>query len=411
MTSHAEMLASTHLHALCDVSPDRRPGSPGNEQAAGYVAAEMRSAGWTVTEPSFDVLDWTGSPGHVFVGRRQWPVTPSPYATGAEVTRRLVVARALDDLGDDLRGQVVLLMDELAAEPLTPIDYPFYDNPEHTTLIDRLIAAKPRVVLAGTGTAPQTAGALDPFPLIEDGAFPIATGNLCLHDAHELAEHAGDQVRVDLSAHRWPARAHNVIARRGPASPRLLVVAHLDSKPGTPGAVDNAAGVVVLLLLARALAGTVEEDMGVELLAVNGEDCYHPAGQLAYLREHGDHLDEVALAVNIDGAGLRAAGTAYSLYGVSEDLADAVRGALADASRIDEGPAWFQSDHMVFAQRGVPAVAFTTEKLDDLLAEVAHSPHDVPAQVDVTLLTDLSAALAGLVQAVRDHVTDPASAT
>lgn len=406
------MLASTHLHALCDVSPDRRLGGPGNEQAAGYVAAEMRSAGWTVTEPSLDVLDWTGSPGHVRVGKQQWLVTPSPYAKGAEVTRRLVVARTLDDLGADVRGQVVLLLDELAAEPLTPIGYPFYDNPEHATLIDRLIAARPRVVLAGTGTAPQTAGALDPFPLIEDGAFPISTGNLRRDDAHELAELAGDEVRVDMSAHRWPARARNVIARRGPASPRLVVVAHLDTKPGTPGAVDNAAGVVVLLLLARALGGAVDDDdMGVELLAVNGEDCYHPAGQLAYLREHGDHLDEVALVVNIDGAGYRAADTAYSLYGVSDDLADAVRAALRDAPRIDEGPAWMQSDHMVFAQRSVPAVAFTTEKIDELLAEVAHSPHDVPAQVDVTLLTDLSKALAGLVHVVRDHVADPASAT
>jgi len=394
------MLASTHLHALCDVSPDRRPGSPGNDQAAGYVATEMRAAGWSVSEPEFDVLDWTGSPGHVRVGRQQWPVVPSPYSRGAEVTRRLVVARTRSDLDADLRGQVVLLLDDLASEQLTPLGYPFHDNPDHAVMLGRLVDAKPRVVLAGTGTAPQTAGALDPFPLIEDGAFPIATGNLRVDDARSLAEHAGGEVRVDMSAHRWPSRARNVVARKGPATPRVLVLAHLDSKPGTPGAVDNAAGVVVLLLLARALSDGRPEGVGVELLAVNGEDCYHPAGELAYLREHGEHLEQITLVVNVDGAGYRSAGTAYSLYEVPDELAAVVRGCLAGADRISEGPAWFQSDHMVFAQRGVPAVAFTSDDLPTVLAEVAHSPHDVPAQVDVTLLVELSDALEGLIAAL-----------
>lgn len=400
MTSHAEMLGSTHLHALCEVSPDRRPGSPGNDAAAAIVAAELRSLGWTVTEPSFDVLDWSGSPGHVRVGRQQWQVAPSPYAKGAEVTRRLAVARTADDLDADVSGQVLLLLDELTAEPLTPIGYPFYDNPAHSALIDRLVAAKPRVVLAATGTAPEVAGAVDPFPLIEDGRFPIPTGNLRADDGRELAEHAGEQVRVDMSAHRWPSTARNVVARLGPSSPRVVVVAHLDSKPGTPGAVDNAAGVVVLLLLARLLRDSAPSSLGVELLAVNGEDCYHPAGQLAYLSEHEGHLDEITLVVNIDGVGYRAGGTAYSLYGVPDGLAAPVRAALADRARIAEGPAWMQGDHMVFAQRDVPAVAFTTDQLATVLAELAHSPHDVPAQVDVTVLTELSEAIAELVSAV-----------
>lgn len=404
------MLASTHLRALCDVSPDRRPGSPGNDAAAGIVAAELRSLGWTVSEPSFDVLDWSGSPGTVRAGRRQWQVTPSPYAKGAEVTRRLAVARTRADLDADLSGQVLLLLDDLAAEPLTPIGYPFYANPDHAALIERLVAAKPRVVLAGTGTAPEVAGALDPFPLIEDGQFPIPTGNLRADDARELASYAGEDVRVDVGAHRWPSKAHNIVARVGPPSPRVLVVAHLDSKPGTPGAVDNASGVAVLLLLARLLRDSAPPGLGVELLAVNGEDCYHPAGQIAYLREHGERLDEVALVLNVDGVGYRAGGTAYSLYGVPETLADVVHGVLAPADRIAEGPPWMQSDHMVFAQRGVPAVAFTTDQLTTVLAEVAHSPHDVPAQVDVTLLTELSEALAELVRSLGATTSPTATA-
>jgi aminopeptidase YwaD len=404
VTTPAELLATTYLHTLCEVSPDRRLGSPGNDQAAGYVAGVLREAGWQVDEQVFDVVDWSGSPGSVSVGRQVWTVVPSPYALGAEVTRRLVVARSLADLDADLTGTVVLLLDGLTVEQLTPTGYPFYSNPEHTELLDRLVRARPRVVLAGTGTAPDTAGALDPFPLIEDGAFPIPTGNLRLDDAAALAEHVGAQVRVQMSAHRWPSRARNVVARSGPVSPRLLVTAHLDSKPGTPGAVDNAAGVVVLLLLARALAGRVPDGLGVELLAVNGEDTYSAAGELAYLREQADHLDRIALVVNIDGAGYRSGDTAYSLYEMPDELADLVRASLAGAPRLAEGPPWFQSDHMVFAQRGRPAVAFTSEHLQTVLAEVAHSAHDTPAGVDVSLLTGLSEALVSLTHALGDHL-------
>lgn len=401
----ADVLASTHLHALCEVSPDRRPGSPGNEQAAGYVAQEWRHLRWDVSDQRFDVLDWSGSAGSVTLGRQRWTVHPSPYAHGAEMSRPLLVLRTRDDLdtaaaSGGLRGRAVLLMDELSREQLTPLGYPFYANPDHAAILDVLMQARPSVVLAGTGTAPQTAGAMEPFPLIEDGTFPIPTGNLGLSDAAALARHDGERVRVDMSAHRWPSTARNVIARRGPRSPRLLVTAHLDSKPGTPGAVDNASGVTVLLLLARALADQTLDAVGVELLAVNGEDCYSAAGELAYLDEYGPSLDEVHLVANVDGVGFRVGGTAYSTYELpavlEEPVRRAVTGPAAHDAHLLEGPAWLASDHAVFVARGRPAVAFTSERLDTVLTEVAHSPHDTPAQVEPTLLDGLSRVLADL---------------
>ncbi|MGB9374714.1 MAG: M28 family peptidase, partial [Jiangellales bacterium] len=204
-------------------------------------------------------------------------------------------------------------------------------------------------------------------------------------------------------AHRWPSHARNVVARLGPAQQRVLVVAHVDSKPGTPGAVDNASGVVVLLLLARLLAdrglAAAEDDagLGVELLVVNGEDCYSAAGELAYLAAHEAELEAVRLVLNVDGVGYRTGGTAFSLYGVEDDTAGVIRSSLTGRPRLGEGPSWFQSDHMVFAQRGRPAVAFTTDQLDTAMSEVIHTAHDTPAQVDVTLLVELAEALADLV--------------
>ncbi len=402
VTQPVEMLASTHLHELCAVNPDRRPGSPGNDVATGYVAATLREAGWTVGEQTFDVLDWSGTAGTVRVGREQWTAQPSPYARGAEVPGRLVVARRVADLPDDLRGRVLLLLDDLAAEQLTPLGYPFYGNDAHAALLARLMDAAPRVVLAGTGMAPETAGAVEPFPIIEEGAFPIPTANLRIRDAEALAAHAGSSVRVQVSAHRWQSHARNVIAGVGNERRRVVLTAHVDSKPGTPGALDNASGVVTLLLVAGELPSRLDADalaeVGVEIAVLNGEDCYSAPGEVAYLDAYADTLDDVVLAVNIDAAGYRVGQTAFSLYGVPADTADAVRGRLSSSPRLVEGEQWPSSDHMVFAQRGVPAIALTTDHLDVVMREVIHSAHDLPAQVDVSLLVEQARALVGLVE-------------
>ena len=69
------------------------------------------------------------------------------------------------------------------------------------------------------------------------------------------------------------------------ATQKITVFAHIDAKDGTPGALDNGAGVVVLLLLAELLQ---DYDGGVELelVALNGEDYYSAAGEMQYWNDY-----------------------------------------------------------------------------------------------------------------------------
>jgi hypothetical protein len=52
---------------------------------------------------------------------------------------------------------------------------------------------------------------------------------------------------------------------------------------------------------------------------------------------------------------------------------------------------------MVFASRGIPAVAVTSEPMDVVLEQVAHSPRDTPDKVDPRLLRDCAEVVAALV--------------
>lgn len=391
--------ARAELKTLCAFAPDRRPGSAGNREATAYAAGLLEARGWEVTTPEFDCVDWVTAGGELNVGGHTIELTPSPYGLGVTATGPLRLLRDPADLErDDLAGSIIVLDGPLAAEPLTPKAFPFYGSEEHSAIIAALEAAAPAAVVAVAGKYPALCGALDPFPVIEDGDFEVPAAGLRPIDAEPLFGLAGAEATIEIRSQRIPARACNVIARCGPQAPRVTVIAHIDSKPGTPGAVDNAAGVIVLLMLAELLSPErcAELPVGVELLLVNGEDHYAAPGEMDWLAANEGRLDDVVLAINIDGAGYRRGRTAYSTYNLDAALESHVEVSLVEWSSLVRGPEFYQSDHAIFAMQGRSALAFTTEHIDEMLETLFHASTDTPDQVDIDLLLDVANAIVKL---------------
>ncbi len=403
MTSDLNTLAESargHVAALCSVAPDRRPGSDGNQQATNYVEEILNGAGWTTTSQKFECIDWRTDGGTFEVATSSIEIDPSPYGRPVDTSGPVRIACTLDDLSNsDLSGAVLIVDGELSAEPLTPRGYPFYENQGHVEILDALESAQPAAIVALTGVYPELCGAVDPFPLIEDGRFPIPVAAIGRQDGRSILGAEGRIAHITLRSERRPARARNISGTRGPQDNRILVIAHIDSKPGTPGALDNASGVAVLLLLAELMANQpTDMPVGVELLAVNGEDNYAAPGEVAWLDEHGDGLADIPLVINIDGAGYRHGTTSFSTYNLNPE-ADAFVKAQFVRTRLQPGPVWYQSDHAIFAMRGRPALAITSEPLADIMATVFHSAADTPDQVDPDQLAHAALALAELVSA------------
>jgi len=394
------MKTRTHLDALCAFLPDRRPGGTGNHEATEYVIAALERASWDVHTHAFECLDWETSGGALTVGGSTVVLTPSPYGLGTVARGPLRVLRTVGDLVEtDLTDSIAVLAGDLAAEPLTPKAYPFYGSDEHAAIIDSLEQSRPAAVIAVTGRYPELCGALDPFPLIEDGDFMVPTANVRPADAGALLNSEGLIATVEIRSERSPSMARNVVALRGPQDRRVTIAAHIDTKPGTPGAVDNAGGVVAMLLVADLLSPDRHPDLpiGVELLVVNGEDHYAAPGEVAWLESNAGRLDAIELMANIDGAGYREGGTAFSLYNVDGHMASHVRETFAPHADIGEGPQWYQSDHAIFAMQGRAALAITTERVQEMLAVLFHSEGDTPDQVDLDRITSIAAALESLI--------------
>jgi aminopeptidase YwaD len=375
--------AARYLDALCLPYPDRHVGGPGNAEACRLFATAAASFGFDVAETSFACVVWEPGPARIEVGGRRWELKSGPYSLPADVTARLATASTVEQLeGLDAAGQVLVLHGELVREQLTPKNYPFYQWESHTRIITAIEKAAPAAIVSATGRSSELVGSLYPFPLIEDADFGIPHAFMTDVEGDELLAHAGAVATLGIDSARGDSMATQVVARKGPPERRIVVSGHIDSRRGSPGAIDNGTGVVILLLVAELLAD-LQSEVGVELVPFNGEDDYAAPGEVVYLEQNGSRLaDEVVLNINIDGVGWQGHDAEVSLYECPEDISVAARRELEGRELVIEGDAWPQSDHMIFVMRGIPAIALTTADATGLRQQIAHTEADVPAEVD-----------------------------
>jgi len=382
------------LHKLCLEIPSRRVGSAGNRAATDFFARSVASFGFQTESQRFDCIDWTSEGARLAVDGDLFRAFVGPYSLGGQVRAPLVVASTLQELeATEAEGKIILLCGDLAKEQLMPKNFPFYNPDEHKRIISLLETKQPAAIVAATTRDPGMAGALYPFPLIEDGDFDVPSVYMTDVEGSRLAQHAGEEVSLDIRAERHPSWGCNVVARKGgDRSRRLVCFAHIDAKLGTPGAIDNGTGIVLLLLLAELLVD-YGGDLGVEIVALNGEDYYSAPGEQLWVSQNAGRFGEIVLGINMDGAGYREGNTAFSLYDCPPDIDSAIREAFCARKDMVEGEAWYQSDHSLFIQNQRPALAITSDRFDALWTEIAHTAKDRPEIVDPAKLVDIALAL------------------
>ncbi|MBM4465883.1 MAG: Zn-dependent exopeptidase M28 [Chloroflexi bacterium] len=389
--------AETYLRKLCLEIPSRRVGSKGNRAATDFFAGIVASFGFEVESPEFDCMDWSQDGADLTVDGASFEAFASPYSLGCQVSAPLVVVSTVDELeAAEVFDKVILLRGDIAKEQLMPKNFPFYNPDHHQRIIQLLETKKPRAIIAATSRDLEMVGSMYPFPLFEDGDFDIPSVYMTDEEGNRLARHAGREISLDSRAKRIPAKGCNVIARKG-ANPhcRVVLFAHIDARMGSPGAGDNASGVIVLLLLAELLADYAGH-LGIEIVAMNGEDYYSNPGEQQYLAINAGKFDEIVLGINLDDVGYYKGNVAYSLYDCPSELASSIHKVFSGYKELVEGEPWYQGDHGLFLINQRPALAITSELLMELMREITHTPKDRPEIVEPTRLVHLAFALRDL---------------
>jgi aminopeptidase YwaD len=392
---------ATYLHRLCNQIPNRSVGSDGNRMATHYFENKITSLGWHTQISEFEAMDWVDGGASLTAGVESFQVFVSPYSPGCVVGAELFCVSSIAELEQaHMTGKILLLHGEIAKEQLMPKNFVFYNPEEHQRIISLLEKGAPSAIICATGRNASLAGGAYPFPLIEDGDFNIPSVYMTEEEGNKLLLSAGRKVSLSSISRRIPGKGSNVVASKGSRSGRRIVVtAHIDAKKGTPGAIDNAGGVVVLLLLAELLSN-YDGDKLIELVALNGEDYYAVPGQMLYLAQNQERFQEILLNINIDGAGFIEGDSAFSFYDLPEDIERQAKEVIDRFPGITQGPPWVQGDHSIFIQNGCPAMAVSSRWFSDHIdsQDITHTPKDNMDIVSGDKLVEISQALALLIR-------------
>lgn len=207
------------------------------------------------------------------------------------------------------------------------------------------------------------------------------------------------------------ASVQNIVARMPgrDAGPAVLLMAHYDTRPQTPGAGDDAIGVAALLETARALRARPVLGRDVIFLVTDGEES-GLLGARAFL-EHHPWRKDIGVVVNVEARGQRGPAILFEIVGNSESAL------VAAARRADLGTVASSltstvyrtlpndTDLTPFGKAGIAGVNLAI--IGGMTAY--HTPLDTVDALDRRSVQDLGAALLGMTVELGENPIDGAS--
>jgi aminopeptidase YwaD len=352
-------------------------GTDGHDRAAAWLRARMEELGLVVKRfdfildlpvlhlaaaPTFALLDAAGSPYQMLAHRRDFAEHPA----SADCPRPLMGQAHSWHARADVRGAWSILDTILPHEALQALGTQLAEQgalglllPQHPTpegyLSKRVVAASPAAL---------------PVIAVRSGLLP---------------DLVGERVQAQIPIQRVLARGRIVLGRLDGTNATLdhaplIVGAHYDGVGDDlggfriPGAADNAAGVAVVLELARIVQqSTFRPRRPIWFVAFDGEEV-QAQGSLTYAR-HLSAQGITPLVINVDGA----ARFNEAVWVEPGSGADELLAALDNAGQ------WLEirlilgtvaSDNRRYAAAGFPSVGVA------LGGGGGHTPADLPERVD-----------------------------
>jgi aminopeptidase YwaD len=392
-----------YLKTLCIDITERCVGSIGNRQATYFLEKELSLRNWETEMVEFEAIDWEENGAYLKSDDENFNVLVSPYSLGFRGEGELISASSIEELSKiNAKNKIIFLFGEIAREQLMPKNFVFYNPEEHQKIISILENSGAKAIISATGRNAALAGGVYPFPLIEDGDFNIPSIYMTEEEGSKLISKIGKVAFLESISKRIPGKGYNVIGKKGNNnSPKIVVTAHIDAKKGTPGAIDNATGVIVLLLLSDLLKDYNGNKL-IEIVAFNGEDYYAVPGQMNYISTNKNNFNNILLNINIDGAGYEEGQSAFSLFNLPDEILQPTKKVINIDSGITEGIQWPQGDHSIFLQFGVPAIAVSSKWFIDNIGDqdITHTPKDNIGIVDCNKIVEISQALNTLIRSI-----------
>lgn len=374
---------------------NRSGGSVSEKQAASLIEGRMNAYGLKeVRQETFPMQGWERGKTLLRIlspSEKELAAIALPYSPAKQVTGELI------SLGDglpedfsnaDIKGKIVIVTSE------TPSYYErWIHRGEKYSLAAAHGAAGFIFMNHYPGGLPAT-GSLRSNKIAEIPAVGISkeTGTALLRQL----EKGKVSVELDVRAKIAPATSQNVIGVLNPASiyGEILLGAHYDGHDIAQGALDNGAGITVLVELARVLAPWEQKLDRKVIFAGFGSEELGLIGSNAYANEHD--LSDLVVVANLDGPG-RARNLRFHTNGFNDlgkVIADLSKELHVPLQRLDKLS--LHSDHWPFIQQGIPG--FQVQPNTGTSGRGwGHTPADTQDKVDIRDIKGNAAVLSRLV--------------
>ena len=178
----------------------------------------------------------------------------------------------------------------------------------------------------------------------------------------------------------------------------MLALATMRSGDLSPGGVDNAGSVAIILASAERLGKQLAEDVELIVLSTGAEED-HMVGAMRWLDAHADRIDHPVFCLNLDGAGAPGRAVLIERYGLGRVFSTEMSAAARRASdRLGINPRGILMlpgmgiDSIPFAHRGIPCLTLSSGSLGRATMSV-HSANDVADNLDpdtLAMMADLA---------------------
>ncbi|NMM64570.1 M28 family peptidase [Clostridium sp. P21] len=368
------------------ITKERAVGTAANDEIINFLENKFKHMNYSIKSLPFECAIWEKGKSTLMSDNYLFEVEPSPFSEPFKGSGKLIMVKTVEELEKITCNDVILVLaGKLTESPLQPKDYPFYYPKEHKCLISLLERKKPRAIIAVTGYNPLSGQ--NPFPLFEDGNFLIPSGNINDQTLSkiEAAGLLGEVVNLTIDSHKRLSKSRQIVALKKAKKSigKIVIGAHMDTKYNTPGALDNAAGVAVLLQVAEVLKSAAYD---IEIVPFNSEEFYGACGEMEYLKLIDNEKDRIKLMINIDSPCHKGAKTAVSFHNLSDNISEIINCTMGRSEKIVKGKEWYAGDHVPFIFRGIPCLVVTSSDLFSGALEYTHTSEDTLDTIDFDMI-------------------------
>jgi len=366
-----------HLKQLCQVIGARPTGSNKNKTAVEYISSEFKKNEYIIELQEFNCIDWKKGNIELTIGSEIIQASVSDYSLPCDIQAQYECVGNIKELEEsDLNNKIAVIYGDLTKEAIMPKNFRFWNPKEHQRIISALEKTNPLAVITVSFNKNI------PVPIIEDGDFNIPCAVVSKKEEDILLRSLPKNAKLKITSERKNTKGANVIARNSTEKKKIILTAHLDTKPNTPGALDNASGITTLLVLSNLLSRE-RINYGLEFVAFNGEDYYSSAGEISYMDNYLiSNNNDIFCAINCDGLGLANSKTALSFMECEDNIVNKIKRIMSRYPNIENLKPWYQGDHMMFVMQKIPTITFTSKDVFSLIDNTIHTERDTIELID-----------------------------